>query len=952
MTPAYIPMSGGRYWCRVIVGLVMAAASVASAAPKPSTHHFYDGPHRVNLIIAPDQVRHAPAGQAVRVAYLSHRDTERPRATVRHLLTRELAVRVRPGDDVAGLARKMGLSVLRKVTYGPNTYILQANTPLASLTAANRLYEQGKVVFAAPLLLRQHAKRFTPDDPMFPDQWHLDNTGQGDGTPGEDINVLAAWDTTLGTGVAVAVVDDGCEIDHEDLTDNYSSTLSYDFNEGDGDPSPVYSDDNHGTAVSGVAVARGHNLIGVTGAASRATLAALRLIAEPVSDETEADALTHENQSIAIYNASWGPEDDGMRLEGPGQLLQAALADAVANGRGGKGNIYVWAGGNGRIEGDNVNYDGYANSRYTIAVAAITNEGKQSYFSEPGACLLVCAPSSGGTLGITTTDRSGADGYGDGDYCDSFGGTSASCPLAAGCVALMLAAEPDLGWRDVQHILAATAKKNDPDDSDWTVNGAGFWVNHKYGFGRLDATAAVGEAQRWTNVGPVTQASGSASPSAGIPDNDQTGVTSQINIADGMAIEHVEVDLVATHTRRGDLYVELTAPSGTVSILADVHGDTNPDYDWTFMTARCWGESAQGDWVLRVSDRAAGDIGTFNSWAIRLYGTTAAPIPPPPEITTDSLPAGLVGSPYGPFTMSADGGQTPLHWVLAVSGQETDLGESLFAGGGQPQNWRADQSAWLLPLPFDFPFYGTDRSWVRVSTKGYLQLVLGDDTDYTNTTQELIDNVRIAPMWTDIVTNGAPGQDIYLQQDQHSVTIRWVGELWATAQPVDFECVLFDDGRVRFNYGPGNTNFTTPPTVGISAGNGSDYVISMHNGASSLTYANSVELPAIAPGINMEDTGVVAGTPAEAGQFMATFLVTDAYGRNDEKQLQLTVEVPGDFDQDGDVDADDYVTFSQCYTGPGGSASPECTAGDLDGDQDIDLIDMGTLQVICTGPSE
>jgi subtilisin family serine protease len=106
--------------------------------------------------------------------------------------------------------------------------------------------------------------------------------------------------------------------------------------------------------------------------------------------------------------------------------------------------------------------------------------------------MLVAAPSNGGNKGITTCDLMGIYGYNKlpgaaGDCTDSFGGTSSAAPLVAGVVALVLGANRNLGWKDVQLILLSTASKVDPLDSDWTQNGAGRWVNHKYGFGLVNA---------------------------------------------------------------------------------------------------------------------------------------------------------------------------------------------------------------------------------------------------------------------------------------------------------------------------------------------------------------------------------------------------------------------------------------------------------------------------------
>ena len=110
---------------------------------------------------------------------------------------------------------------------------------------------------------------------------------------------------------------------------------------------------------------------------------------------------------------------------------------------------------------DNCNYDGYASSPYTIAVGAIDNYGRHSFYSEPCAALLVVAPSDGGSAGVSTTD---AVIQGSSECTSEFGGTSSAAPLVAGVVALMLEANARLSWRDVQLILARSAVTINADD--------------------------------------------------------------------------------------------------------------------------------------------------------------------------------------------------------------------------------------------------------------------------------------------------------------------------------------------------------------------------------------------------------------------------------------------------------------------------------------------------------
>ncbi len=315
-----------------------------------------------------------------------------------------------------------------------------------------------------------------PTDPLYQQQWHL-----------PVIKAAQAWQTTRGEGVVVQIIDDGVQITHPELSEQYVPSLSHNFNSGDSsDPSPDVKADFHGTACAGVATGRNNSVCGV-GSAYRARLAGIRLIGEQTDDAMESEGLTFGMDQVDVMSCSWGPQDDGKRLEGPGSVTKRAFENAAVSGRKGKGSIWVWAGGNGGAADDNCNYDGYANHPLTIAIGAVGDNGVRSYYSEMCAALLVAAPSSGGQRGITTCDLMGSAGYSATDCYDRFGGTSSAAPLVAGVVALMLGANKNLGWKDVQYILMTTASRVDPNDPDWVKNGAGRWVNHKYGYGLIDA---------------------------------------------------------------------------------------------------------------------------------------------------------------------------------------------------------------------------------------------------------------------------------------------------------------------------------------------------------------------------------------------------------------------------------------------------------------------------------
>jgi subtilisin-like proprotein convertase family protein len=616
----------------------------------------------------------APGHEVIPVCYP---EGVEPSPANRRFITRQLIVKM--GDAGSTPVLPAGVVIKDRPHYAPEYAVVEAKDPFAAIDAANELRGRGDVSEAYVELARQQQLRTMPNDPLVSSQWHLKYQSQSGAVSGADVNIESAWNYGgtgyRGTGVVIGIVDDGLQVNHPDLITNVDTTNDKDWNGNDSDPSPGTGDD-HGTSCAGNAAARGNNGIGVSGTAPEATLVGMRLIAAVTTDSQEAEAMAYLPDYVQVKSNSWGPNDDGLTLEGPGPLALAALKNAAETGRSGKGTIFMWAGGNGGDVADNSNYDGYANDIHTIAIAASDSQLGQAYYSEPGANIVVAAPSSsnGTTLGITTVDRTGTDGYNasssanGGDYTSDFGGTSSATPTSAGIVALMLQANPNLGWRDVQEILMTTATKISPTDSDWITNTAGFHFNHKFGAGLINATAAVNASKTWTNLAAQTSTTSTQSGlSVTIPDNNSTGISRQFVIgAPNLRTEQVTVTVNISHTNRGDLKVTLTSPSGTVSRLAEVHSDTGNDYsNWTFSSVRNWGENSTGTWTLNISDGRSGTTGTLTSAALTVYGASGTPINPAPSVAITSPADGASFSP----------GQT-----VNVSVSASDLNSSGTAG--------------------------------------------------------------------------------------------------------------------------------------------------------------------------------------------------------------------------------------------------------------------------------
>ncbi|KAH7060683.1 peptidase S8/S53 domain-containing protein [Macrophomina phaseolina] len=495
-------------------------------------------------------------------------------------------------------------------------------------------------------------------DPIFKDQWHLYNTLE----VGNDLNVSGLWQEGItGKGSTVCIVDDGLDMDSNDLKDNYFRKGSYDYNDHVKDPKPRLSDDRHGTRCAGEVAAGKNNACGV-GVAWNSRISGVRILSGGITDADEALAMNYEFQENQIYSCSWGPPDDGKSMDAPGILIQKAMVKGIQKGRDGKGSIYVFAAGNGAAYDDNCNFDGYTNSIYSVTVGAVDKQNNHPYYSEKCSAQLVVTYSSGMSDSIHTTDVGT-------DKCStSHGGTSAAGPLVAGVYALALEARPELTWRDIQWITVNTAVKLET-QSDWQETPYGKQYSHQFGYGKVDAYTLVHAAKTWDLVKPQAWF---FSPwmhvKHEIPQGEM-GLASSFEVTEAMLkkanlerLEHITVTMNVEHTRRGDLSVELRSPSGIVSHLSTArrHDSYMGGYvDWTFMSVAHWGEKGVGNWTVIVKDTNQNEHkGSFTDWKLRLWGECIdaskqelLPMPEenddddhdvivtPPQTTTIDLPA-------------------------------------------------------------------------------------------------------------------------------------------------------------------------------------------------------------------------------------------------------------------------------------------------------------------------
>ncbi|CAG4943201.1 unnamed protein product [Parnassius apollo] len=169
-------------------------------------------------------------------------------------------------------------------------------------------------------------------------------------------------------------------------------------------------DNKHGTRCAGEVAAVAYNQYCVVGIAYNASFGGVWMLDGIVNDAVEARALGLNPDHIDIYSASWGPEDDGKTVDGPGPLARRAFIYGVTSGRRGKGSIFVWASGNGGRHTDSWNCDGYTNSIFTLSISSATQGGYKPWYLEECSSTHATTYSSG-TPGhdksVTTVDMDG-----------------------------------------------------------------------------------------------------------------------------------------------------------------------------------------------------------------------------------------------------------------------------------------------------------------------------------------------------------------------------------------------------------------------------------------------------------------------------------------------------------------------------------------------------------------
>jgi subtilisin family serine protease len=337
----------------------------------------------------------------------------------------------------------------------------------------------------------------------------------------------------------------------------------------------------------------------------------------------------------------------------------------------------------------NANFDPSNTLPYNIVVAALNAKGKKSSYSTAGSAVWMSTP--GGEYGynvatagssaswpatiydpaMVTADQTGctngysktaatASAFNKGgtnlasinlncNYANTMNGTSSAAPMMSGVIALILEANPSLTWRDVKDILAKTAVQVDTAitpvtvtlgnglsytaEQAWVTNAAGFKFHNWYGFGAVDAAAAVAMARTYVPGAMGSFAStgwlSSGTLSVAIPDNSTVGASVGLTVpkvGSSGKVETVQIMVTtaaaSSPTSTGDLGIELTSPSGTKSILKNIRdGFIGNNLNGMVLASNAfYGENSTGNWTVKVVDGIGAWTQTLTNVQIRVYG--------------------------------------------------------------------------------------------------------------------------------------------------------------------------------------------------------------------------------------------------------------------------------------------------------------------------------------------
>ncbi|AZQ65637.1 hypothetical protein EI427_25725 (plasmid) [Flammeovirga pectinis] len=401
------------------------------------------------------------------------------------ILKGELNIKLKPNIKLKEVLKDISYSFIRN-EYDENLYLVKLNyETFKMVNLIDQLKDDNKIEFIEPNFLREIKTH--SNDPFFSSQWSIKNQGYLNGRVGADMDVEAAWNYATGTGIKVAIIDTGVDLNHPDLQTNLLP--GYDAT-GEGS-NGNHNGNAHGTACAGIVAAIGNNNLGVSGVAYNSKIIPIKIFnsSDLTSDNIIANAINWAWQNGAdVLSNSYGGGSYSSTIE-------SAINNAVSSGRNGKGSVVLFSSGN---DNGSVSFPSSVSNAISVGASSMCDErktpnscdGESWWGSNYGSKLDVVAPG----VKIYTTDISSTGGYTTGDYVSNYNGTSSACPNAAAVVALILSTNPELTQADARRILESNVDKVSGYSYRTTSGQSNGTWNSDVGYGRINARKAVEEA--------------------------------------------------------------------------------------------------------------------------------------------------------------------------------------------------------------------------------------------------------------------------------------------------------------------------------------------------------------------------------------------------------------------------------------------------------------------------
>ncbi|MBI5170833.1 MAG: S8 family serine peptidase [Candidatus Eisenbacteria bacterium] len=657
-----------------------------------------------------------------------------------------------------------------------------------------------------------------PNDPRFSELYGMRNTGQTGGTAGADIRATNAWDVFTGDpNLKVGIIDTGIDYNHPDLAANVwtnpgeiagngidddgngyvDDVHGYDVVNNDGDP---MDDNGHGSHCAGTIAGVGNNAVGVTGVCWSAKLIGIKFLSASGSGSTEG-AIAGIEYAIAVgarlTSNSWG-----------GGGFSQALLDAI-NAAGTAGQLFIAAAGNSGTDNDaSPHYPSTYDSPYIIAVAATDDADALASFScfgattvdlgAPGVDILSCQPGGGYQLlsgtSMATPHVSGAAALVWGRFpgatnlqikqllltkADPVPSLAGKCVTGARLNVFLALADPDSIAPGAVSDLAATNPGSTTMGLTWTATGD---------------DAGTGRASRYDirwSTSPITPANFAAANPVTGPDPLVAGSAESFEVT-GLAYNTLYYFALKAADEFGNTGEMSNLASGT-TLGAPAFSAAPAALTEALLTG------ASSNQPLTITNSGAGRL----DWTaptpelLLANGGLVQPDVIYPEVSIakgekDTNP-GLLGAggpdSFGYRWVDSDQAGGPGYAWVDITG----VGSSLTLTGD-------DALSAAVPLGFNFPFYGSTFSSVKVCTNGFLTFT-DTVTPYSNSALPSASGAQnmLAPFWDDLNFGTTPR--VYTYNDGTRFIVSFVAvPRYSAGGPYTFQVLLYPSGEIRYQY--------------------------------------------------------------------------------------------------------------------------------------------------------